>query len=98
MTQYDDKIEKQKLLLAAEDMKDEVTQIHAHKLTSMYYETELSILYFEIGGVTDVNYMDGRIERTRADGTKYVLVEGKTGNELIQEITRRLQDSGKTLG
>ena len=82
MTQYDDKIEKQKLLLAAEDMKDEVTQI----------------LDFEIGGVTDVNYMDGRIERTRADGSKYVLVEGKTGNELIQEITRRLQDSGKTLG
>jgi len=97
MGQYDSAVEKQRLILLAEEKANEILQIHSHKLTSMYYETEESIKDHELGGVIDTNYMDGRIERTRADGTKYVLVEGKKGEELIAEVQKHLTDSGERL-
>ena len=49
-------------------------------------------------GVMDIQYMDGRVERTLKSGKKYILVEGKKGAELVQEVTRNLADSGKHLG
>ena len=51
-----------------------------------------------VNGVTDVQYMDGRIERkVHKTGKNYLLVEGKTGEDLVQEVTRNLADSGKSL-
>jgi len=43
--------------------------------------------------------MDGRIERTiNETGRKYTIVEGRVGEDLVQEVTRNLADSGKQLG
>ena len=63
MTQFNDKVERQRLLLAAEEMRDNVTNIHCHRLDSMWYETEKTKSQTK-DGVMDVTYMDGRIERT----------------------------------
>lgn len=97
MTQYDERVEMQKRILEAEKFKDEPTCLHAHSLDSMWYETEKSKKDTK-KGVLDVQYMDGRIERTLKNGKKYLLVKGKTGEDLVQEVSARLADSGKELG
>ena len=96
MTEFNDKVERQRLLLAAEEMRDNVTNIHCHRLDSMWYETEKTKPQTQ-DGVMDITYMDGRIERTLNDGSKVLLVEGKTGDDLIQEVSRQIADSGKKL-
>ena len=41
--------------------------------------------------------MSGKIERTLHDGTKVVLVEGATGEKLVDKIETQLTDRGETL-
>tara|TARA_B100000035_G_scaffold138544_1_gene118070 strand:- start:864 stop:1157 length:294 start_codon:yes stop_codon:yes gene_type:complete len=96
MTQYDEKVELQKQILKAEEYKDTPKNLHAHSLDSMWYETEETKPQTK-EGVVDVQYMDGRIERTLKNGKKITLVEGMKGEDLVQEVTRNLADSGKEL-
>jgi hypothetical protein len=42
------------------------------------------------GYVTDYQYMDGRIERTLANGKTITMVKGKKGQDLVKEIQARL--------
>tara|TARA_Y100000592_G_scaffold99811_1_gene177301 strand:- start:950 stop:1243 length:294 start_codon:yes stop_codon:yes gene_type:complete len=97
MTEYNDKVELQRQILKAEEYVNRPTWIHSHSLTSMWYETEDTVKDVA-DGVMDIQYMDGRVERTLKNGEKYILVEGKTGADLVQEVTRQLADSGKQLG
>ena len=97
MTEYNDKVELQRQILKAEDYVNRPTSIHAHSLPSMWYETEDTVKDVA-DGVMDIQYMDGRVERTLKNGKKYILVEGKKGADLVQEVTRQLADSGKQLG
>ena len=96
MTQYNDKVELQKQILKAEEYKDTPKNLHAHSLDSMWYETEETKPQTK-EGVIDIQYMDGRIERTLKNGKKIILVEGMKGEDLVQEVTRNLADSGKHL-
>ena len=98
MTEYNDKVELQRQILLAEEHVDTVINIHAHSMTSMWYETDETIKD-AVKGVVDTQYMDGRIERFVNDGSdrKYLLVEGRTGADLVQEVTRNLADSGREL-
>ncbi len=96
MTQYDEKVELQKQILKAEEYKDTPKNLHAHSLDSMWYETDETKPQTK-EGVVDVQYMDGRIERTLKNGKKITLVEGMKGEDLVQEVTRNLADSGKDL-
>jgi len=97
MTQYDERVDMQKKILLAEEYKDQPKWVHAHSLTSMWYETEKTAKD-AVKGVLDVQYMDGRIERTISKtGKKYLIQKGMTGEELVQEVTRNLADSGKSL-
>ena len=98
MGQYRDKVELQKQILKAEEYKDTPKWIHSHRLTSMWYETKESVKDVE-DGVMDIQYMDGRIERENLKtGKRTVLVKGLTGEDLVQEVTRNLADSGTQLG
>ena len=97
MGQYRDKVELQKQILKAEEYKDTPKWIHSHRLTSMWYDNDQTVKDVA-DGVMDIQYMDGRVERTLKSGKKYILVEGKKGAELVQEVTRNLADSGKHLG
>ena len=96
MTQYDEKVELQKQILKAEENKDTPKNLHAHSLDSMWYETDETKPQTK-EGVIDIQYMDGRIERTLKNGKKITLVEGMKGEDLVQEVTRNLADSGKHL-
>ena len=96
MTQYNDKVELQKKILLAEEYKDSPKSLHAHSIGSMWYETDETRPQTE-KGVIDIQYMDGRIERTLKNGKKITLVEGMKGEDLVQEVTRNLADSGKHL-
>lgn len=95
MTEYIDKVMFQRQLLAAEKYVNTVQDIHMHRLTSMWYETRPEDV--EEGSVTDITYMDGRIERTLHNGEKVILVEGKKGQDLISNITTLLADKGEQL-
>tara|TARA_B100001113_G_scaffold352271_1_gene353247 strand:+ start:355 stop:654 length:300 start_codon:yes stop_codon:yes gene_type:complete len=97
MGEFNHRVEMQRKILAAEEMKDSIEAIHAHSLQSMWYETEETKQDFELGSVKDVTYMDGRIERTRADGSTYVILEGVTGEDLLDLVERKLADQGREL-
>ena len=98
MSQYNDRVELQRKILKAEEYVNHVKAIHAHRLDSMWYETAQT-KKDAVKGVIDTQYMDGRIERLVNDGSDrtYLLVEGRTGADLVQEVSRNLADSGRDL-
>ena len=84
MGEYDYRVQRQKVLLEAEDWADGVKSIHVHGITSMYYETKETKEDIEKNGhVTDTEYNSGLIVRER-DG-KEICTFGirKTGDDLI---------------
>ena len=95
MTQYKDRVEQQRRLLKAEELADNITNIHVHSLNSMWYDDRPQDT--ENHSVTDIDYLSGKIERTLHDGTKIVLVEGASGDDLVHKVEASLTDSGKTL-
>lgn len=88
MGQFDDKVERQRQLLKAEKWAEQVKDIHAHQLTSMYYETEETINDTKDGGVLDIRYNDGLIERHLPNGELRYFGERLTGDELIRAWRR----------
>tara|TARA_B000000532_G_scaffold233091_1_gene216407 strand:- start:50 stop:349 length:300 start_codon:yes stop_codon:yes gene_type:complete len=98
MTEYRERVDMQKKILLAEEYRNSPKWVHAHSLTSMWYETE-ETKEDAVKGVMDTQFMDGRIERVvNTTGKKYIIKEGLTGEDLVQEVTRNLADSGKQLG
>ena len=95
MTQYKDEVELQKKILAAEEFADNIKGMQVHRMSSMWYDNRPQDT--EKHSVTDVEYMSGKIERTLHDGTKVVLVEGETGEKLVDKIEAQLTDRGETL-
>ena len=95
MTQYDDVVENQRLLIEAEEWAKGIKSIHAHSMSSMWYDDRPQDT--EKHSVTDTEYMSGKIERTLHDGTRIVLVEGATGEKLVSTIEAQLTDRGETL-
>ena len=97
MTEYQERVNMHKLILLAEEYRESPKWIHSHSLTSMWYETKETELD-AVKGVTDTQFMDGRIERVTHDGKKYIIKQGLTGEDLVQEVSRNLADSGRQLG
>ena len=95
MTQYKDEVELQKKILAAEEFANDIKGMQVHRISSMWYDNRPQDT--EKHSVTDIEYMSGKIERTLHDGTKVVLVEGDTGEKLVDRIETQLTDRGETL-
>ena len=95
MSQYKDKVELQRKILAAEKYSDSIKGMQVHSMSSMWYDNRPQDT--EKHSVTDIEYMSGKIERTLHDGTKVVLVEGETGEKLVDRIETQLTDRGETL-
>ena len=83
MTQYDDKVERQRLLLLAEDWAKTIKGIHAHSLSSMWYDTRPQDT--DGKSVIDRQYNDGLVERTLENGELVYFGDRLTGDELIYE-------------
>ena len=98
MTEYNNKVDLQRRTLAAEEYKNSITDIHTHRIKSMWYETEQTKKHTDRSSVCDTTYMDGRIEREVLNtGEKFILVEGAKGEKLVGMIERHLADMGKNL-
>ena len=95
MSQYKDKVELQRKILAAEKHSDSIKGMQVHSMSSMWYDNRPQDT--EKHSVTDIEYMSGKIERTLHDGTKVVLVEAETGAKLVDKIEAQLTDRGETL-
>jgi len=87
MGQYDDKVERQRLLLEAEAWAEGVRSLHAHSLSSMWYDDRPQDTA-DGKGVVDRQFNSGLIERTLDDGTIVYFGEKLKGDELISEYVR----------
>lgn len=89
MTQYNDRVQKQRDLLKAEEWAKQVKSIHAHSISSMFYDTRPQDT--EDGkSVMDIQYNSGLVERKTHDGyTVYFGTELK-GDALLDEYLRHV--------
>lgn len=87
MTQYDETVERQRLLLLAEEWATGVKAIHAHSLSSMWYDDHPEHTS-EGKCVTDIEYNNGVVERRLSDGTKHLFGKALIGDDLIQAFSR----------
>ena len=82
MGQYDDKVERQRLLILAEEWANGVKAIHAHSMNSMWYDNRPQDT--EDGkSVLDVDN-SGLIHRKLHDGLSVWFGKKLEGDELIQ--------------
>lgn len=82
MTEYADTVERQRVLLDAEEWAKGVSQIHCFDAatTCMWYEE-----HPEDGRVTDTTYNDGRIVRTKDGQSIRIYGTRLTGDALIDK-------------
>ena len=92
MTQYDETVERQRLLLEAEEWANGVRSLHSHRLKSMWYDTRPQDT--DNGQyVIDKQYNGSEIERSIYDAKgKYIgtFIFGKrlSGDDLINEYRK----------
>ena len=89
MTQYDERVELQRLKIEAEEWAGKVKCIHGHSLNSMHYDTRPQDT--KEGTVTDTAYNSGIVVRTR--NGKHIHTFGKKlkGAELVDAYIRGQQ-------
>lgn len=87
MTQYDERVQYQRDLLAAEEWSRTVKSVHAHSLGSMWYDTRPQDTEGD-KTVMDVEYNDGTIRRELQTGEIVILGKALKGNDLIDQFTR----------
>jgi hypothetical protein len=90
MTQYDDRVQYQRDLLAAEEWANNVKCIHGHSLSSMWYDDRPQDT--EDGKVVlDVEFNNGTVRRTlsKEDGEQtYIFGKPLTGQELVDAYNK----------
>ena len=91
MGQYDDKVERQRILLEAEEWALGVKDLHAHSLSSMWYDNRPQDT--EDGkSVLDTCYNSGLIKRKLEDGSIVYFGKELKGDDLIQAYGRATAD------
>ena len=84
MSQHNEVVERQRQLIAAEKWAKGIKAIHAHSLTSLWYDDRGND-----GSVCDTEYNSGLIEREiRKTGETVYFGEPLTGDALINQYTR----------
>lgn len=87
MGQYDYKVERQRLLLEAEEWADSVKGLHAHSLKSMWYDNRPQDTK-DGKGVLDIEYNNGVIKRQLANGEEVLFGKKLVGDALIDAYLR----------
>ena len=89
MTQYDDKVQRQRDILKAEEWAKQVKSLHAHSISSMFYDTRPQDT--EDGkSVMDIQYNSGLVERKTHDGYTVYFGEELKGDKLLDEYLRNV--------
>ena len=81
MTQYEERVNRQALKLAAEEWANIPKSIHIHKLSSMWYDTRPQDT--EQGHVTDTQYNDGSIVRKQDGKVIHIFREEQVRGEAL---------------
>ena len=83
MTQYEDRVERQRLKLKAEEWANGVKSLHAHSISSMWYDDRPEDTA-DGKTVIDKEYNNGIVERTFENGEVYVFQKYELkGDDLI---------------
>ena len=88
MTQYDDQVAYQAAKIKAEEWANGVKLLHAHSLDSCYYAEGRSD-----GSVLDVQYNDGRVQRT-INSTGEVVILNLDNQVKGEELVRAFERGG----
>ena len=84
MTQYNETVERQRLLIEAETWASGVKSLHAHSFTSMWYDTRGND-----GSVMDIEYNNGVVKREiKSTGETVYFGEALTGQALLDSYIR----------
>lgn len=94
MTQYDSLVEKQRLLIEAEEWAEGTSGIHCHSINSMWYDDRPEDTA-NGKSVMDITYNSGLIERRLDSGKTIYFGKKLTGDALIQEYLRKRADVRK---
>ena len=87
MSQYDSRVEKQRLKIEAEEWAKGVKSVHAHSLGSMHYDNRPQDT--EDGKfVMDIEFNDGSVKRTLKSGEVVILGKALRGKELLNQFIR----------
>lgn len=81
MTQYEERVNRQALKLAAEEWANIPKSIHIHKLSSMWYDTRPQDT--EKGHVIDTQYNDGSIVRKQDGKVIHIFREEQVRGEAL---------------
>lgn len=91
MSEYDEVVDKQRRLLLAEKWAKGVKTLHAHALTSMWYDDRGND-----GSVMDTEYNDGLVMREiRETGETVYFGESLKGDDLLQLFGQHMKDERK---
>ena len=90
MTEYQERVERRRLKLEAEEWAKGVASIHAHCCSSMWYDDRPEDT--EDGSVMDVQYNNGTIVRTKNDKVIHVFGEELKGDDLVDQYVRTQQN------
>ena len=88
MTQYENEVEYQRQKLAAEEWANGVKSIHAHSLSSLWYDDRPQDTA-DGQKVVDREFNSGRVERTLENGQIYIFTKYELkGDELIDSYVK----------
>ena len=88
MTQYEDRVEYQRLKLKAEKWANGVKCIHAHSLSSLWYDDRPQDTA-DGQKVVDREFNNGRVERTLENGQVFIFTKYELkGDDLIGAYTQ----------
>lgn len=82
MSEYDHVVQKQRDLIEAEKWSAGVKSIHAHSLSSMWYDTRPQDTA-EGKGVVDIEYNNGTVERRLHNDEVFIFGKALTGQDLL---------------
>ena len=91
MGQYEDKVERQRILLKAEKWAKGIKALHNHSLNSMWYDTRPQDTE-DNKRVTDIEYNSGLIQRTCFDGGLVYFGQELKGDALIDSYIQNNQN------
>tara|TARA_Y100001937_G_scaffold28100_1_gene40514 strand:+ start:27170 stop:27442 length:273 start_codon:yes stop_codon:yes gene_type:complete len=90
MGQYDDMVEKQRLLLEAEEWAKGIKSLHVHSLKSCWYDDRPKDT--DNGNVMDTEFNDGKITREKDGKLIHTWNDNQvSGDELIDKYIRGVQ-------
>ena len=94
MTEHDWKVERQRKLIAAEEWSRGVKSMHAHSMSSMWYDNRPEDTA-NGKSVIDIEYNGGLIKRILDSGKTIYFGERLRGDELIDAYLRVATDTKK---